>query len=119
MERERKRERRKGDVMVEKEIAGKRVDFDDEGYMKDFHAWDEELARELAREEGIEELTEKHFRVIRFMRGEFEKNGTAPSIRKLTKGSGVPTKELYLLFPKGPAKKAARIGGMPKPKGCV
>jgi TusE/DsrC/DsvC family sulfur relay protein len=53
------------------------------------------------------------------MRGEFEKNGQAPSIRKLTKESGVDTKELYALFPKGPAKKAAKIGGLPKPVGCI
>ena len=105
--------------MSTKELAGKTVEFDDEGYMVDFNQWDEDLARELAREEGIGELTERHFQVIRYMRSEFEKNGTAPSIRKLTKGSGVPTKELYQLFPGGPAKKAARIGGMPKPKGCV
>ena len=62
MERERKRERRKGDVMVEKEIAGKRVDFDDEGYMKDFHAWDEELARELL--EGQRRLMEGQERLM-------------------------------------------------------
>ncbi len=104
---------------MEKEIAGVRIEFDEEGYMKEFDRWNEDVARELAREEGIEELTERHFQVIRFMREEYEKNGTAPSIRKLTKGSGVPTKELYQLFPGGPAKKAARIGGMPKPKGCV
>jgi len=104
---------------MEKEIAGIRIEFDEEGYMKDFRLWNEAIARELAREEGIQELTERHLQVIRFMREEFEKNGTAPSIRKLTKGSGVPTKELYQLFPGGPAKKAARIGGMPKPKGCV
>ncbi len=105
--------------MATKELAGKSVEFDEEGYMVDFKQWDEEIAGELAREEGIEELTERHFQVIRYMRSEYEKNGIAPSIRKLTKGSGVPTKELYQLFPGGPAKKAARIGGMPKPKGCV
>ena len=53
------------------------------------------------------------------MRQEFAEKGTAPSVRRLTKQSGVPTKELYALFPGGPAKKAARIAGVPKPQGCV
>ncbi len=60
-----------------------------------------------------------HWTVIKYMRKVFEKNGQPPSIRKLTKESGVDTKELYALFPKGPAKKAAKIGGLPKPVGCI
>ena len=71
------------------------------------------------RLEGIEALTERHWLVIEFMRKEFKEKGDAPSIRKLTKESGVDTKELYALFPKGPAKKAAKIAGLPKPKGCI
>ena len=35
------------------------------------------------------------------------------------KASGVPIKELYQLFPKGPAKLAAKIAGIPKPRGCI
>ncbi len=81
--------------------------------------WDKEIAIELAKQEGIDELTDRHWIVIDFMRNEYETKGDAPSIRKLTKESGVDTKELYKLFPKGPAKKAARIAGLPKPKGCI
>ena len=53
------------------------------------------------------------------MRDRYLATGTAPSIRALGKESGVPVKELYQLFPKGPAKLAARIGGIPKPRGCI
>lgn len=81
--------------------------------------WNEEVAVALAKEEGIEELTDRHWTIINFMRKEFLEKGDAPSIRRLTKESGVPTKELYALFPKGPAKKAAKIAGIPKPKGCI
>ncbi len=105
--------------MALREIAGKQIDFDDEGYITDNTQWTKAVAVVLAAEDGISELTERHFAVIEFMRKEFEANGTGPSIRKLTKQSGVPTKELYQLFPGGPAKKAARIAGIKKPQGCI
>lgn len=102
-----------------KEIAGKIIELDADGHLKNLSDWDEATARELAKEEGIVELTDRHWIVIHFMQKEFQQKGDAPSIRKLTKESGVATKELYELFPKGPAKKSARIAGLPKPKGCI
>ena len=92
---------------------------DADGNLKNLSDWNNEIALELAKEEGIEELTERHWLVVNFMRKEFKEKGDAPSIRRLTKESGVETKELYNLFPKGPAKKAAKIAGLPKPKGCI
>ncbi len=105
--------------MAIREIAGVNIEFDDENFMVDHTQWCEDIARELAMEDGIESLNDRHFVVLNFMRKEFAENGTGPSIRKLTKQSGVPTKELYSLFPGGPAKKAARIAGIKKPQGCV
>lgn len=102
-----------------KEILGKSLAIDADGNLVNNADWDEEIAKELAKEEGIGELTEKHWKVINFMRKVYSETGDSPSIRKLTKESGVDTKELYSLFPKGPAKKAARIAGLPKPKGCI
>ena len=97
----------------------KQVQLDAEGFLVDYKEWDEDLAKELAKEEGIEELTDRHWHVIRFMREEYEKTGQVPTIRRLKNAGGIPTKELYALFPNGPAKKAARIAGLPKPQGCV
>lgn len=105
--------------MATTELLGKEVELDDEGYLKNTDDWSEEMAAELAKEEGIDELTDRHWAVINMMRKEYLEKGDAPSIRRLTKESGVPTKELYQLFPKGPAKKAARIAGIPKPTGCI
>jgi len=105
--------------MTTETLAGKSIEFDDEGFMVDYQQWDESVAAEIAKEEGIDELTEQHFKVLRFMRQAFEEKGTGPSMRALTKQSGVPTKELYALFPNGPAKKAARIAGIKKSEGCV
>ena len=92
---------------------------DADGHLAARTDWNEDVAAALAVEEGIEQLTDRHWLVIRFMQKEFDSKGDAPSIRKLTKESGVDTKELYALFPKGPAKKAAKIAGLPKPKGCI
>lgn len=105
--------------MATREIAGVTVEIDENGFMTDHKKWTKEIAVALAKEQEIEELTDRHYIVIEFMRKEFEENGTGPSIRKLNKQSGVTTKELYQLFPGGPAKKAALIAGIPKPQGCV
>jgi tRNA 2-thiouridine synthesizing protein E len=94
-------------------------ELDAEGFLVHPEDWSEELAIELARGHGIAELTDRHWQVVRFMRDTYLRTGTAPSIRTLGKASGVPVKELYQLFPKGPAKLAARIGGIPKPRGCI
>jgi len=101
------------------EILGKSLGVDADGNLVNLGDWNEEIALEIARMEGIEKLTEKHWAVINFMRKVYTETGDAPTIRRLTKESGVDTKELYSLFPKGPAKKAARIAGLPKPKGCI
>lgn len=95
------------------------VEVDHEGFLLHSEQWNEAIAESLARANGIAELTDRHWLVIRFMRERYLETGTAPSIRSLGKESGVPVKELYGLFPKGPAKLAAKIGGIPKPKGCI
>jgi dissimilatory sulfite reductase related protein len=99
-------------------IAGVELELDAEGFLLDHTKWNEEIARELARQEGIE-LTPRHMEVLAYMRKEFETHGEAPSIRKMKNAGGIPTKELYELFPDGPAKKAAKIAGVPKPHGCI
>ena len=100
-------------------IAKTPVDVDAEGFLTDPQQWNEQIAEQIANENGIAELTDRHWLVVRFMRERYLQTGNAPSIRSLGKESGVPIKELYQLFPKGPAKLAAKIGGIPKPKGCI
>jgi dissimilatory sulfite reductase related protein len=100
-------------------IADAPVDVDAEGFLTDPEQWNDEIALAIAAENGIPELTDRHWLVVRFMRDRYLETGNAPSIRSLGKESGVPVKELYQLFPKGPAKLAAKIGGIPKPKGCI
>lgn len=100
-------------------IAGKEVEVDAEGFLQKPDQWNETIAAEIAGENGIDSLTDRHMQVVTFMRERYLETGSAPTIRSLGKQSGVPVKELYKLFPKGPAKLAAKIGGIPKPRGCI
>ncbi len=95
------------------------VALNDEGFMTNPDEWTKELAMEIARGEGIAELTEDHWKIIEFCRANAESSGAAPTLRQITKGTGISTKELFALYPKGPAKKVAKISGLGKPEGCV
>ncbi len=99
-------------------IAGHEVHVDQEGFMTEYDEWTEDLAQTLAANIGIE-LTDSHWKAIRFLREDFEAEGETPTLRRVTNVGGIPTKELFELFPKKPAKKMAYIAGLPKPAGCV
>ena len=105
--------------MTSTTIAGHAVEVNPEGFFVEPDQWSEDMVPELARAEGIDSLSDRHWQVIRFMRAEYEAKGTGPTVRVLGKASGVSVKELYELFPKGPAKVAAKIAGIPKPRGCI
>ncbi len=100
-------------------IAGKEVQVNDEGFMTEYDEWNEDLGRELASMIGIDEMTDDHWAAIRFLRDDFAEQHETPTLRRVTKVGGIPTKQLFALFPKKPAKKMAYIAGLPKPKGCV
>lgn len=91
----------------------------EEGFMTDPNQWTKEIADELARKEGIEVLTADHWKIIEFCRQTGMTSGKSPTLRQITSGTGVSTKDLFALFPKGPAKKVAKIAGLGKPEGCV
>jgi TusE/DsrC/DsvC family sulfur relay protein len=100
------------------EIQGFAVHVDEEGFLTDYDEWSEDLARELATQIGIE-LTEPHWKVIRFLREDFKDQGETATARRVQTVGGVPVKEQFALFPKKPAKKMAYVAGLPKPRGCV
>lgn len=99
-------------------IAGRDIHVDDEGFLTVYDEWDEDLARTLAANIGIE-LTDGHWKVIRFIREDYKAKGETPTLRRVTNEAGIPTKDLFELFPKKPAKKMSYIAGVPKPAGCV
>lgn len=104
--------------MPTREIAGKAVHVNDEGFMTNPDEWNRDIAAMIAHDEGIAELTPAHWTVIEFCRRSAS-NGKSPTLRQITSGTGITTKEMFALFPKGPAKKVARIAGLGKPEGCV
>lgn len=105
--------------MLLREYAGHPVDVNEEGFLVDASQWTPEVAIDVAREVGIDPLTPRHWQVITFCREDAAREGSPPGLRRIAKLSGIETKELYQLFPRGPGKLAARIAGLPKPQGCV
>ena len=103
--------------MSVKTIAGKEVNVSEDGYLEDMSQWNEESAKEIASEIGIE-LTPKHFEVINFLREKTAAKETL-TIRGVGKSGVVDIKGLYKLFPKGPLKFSSRIAGIPKPTSCI
>jgi TusE/DsrC/DsvC family sulfur relay protein len=108
-----------GGKMVAKSFVGSTVQVNEEGFMTNPNEWNREIAIEIAKEEGITELTPTHWQIIDYCRKTAATSGKSPTIRQITIGSGVTTKDLFNLFPKGPAKKVAKISGLGKPEGCV
>jgi dissimilatory sulfite reductase related protein len=105
--------------MEMKELGGKQVEVDEDGFIQDPAVWDEAVAKSLAATEGVSEMTENHWKVVNYLRGYYIEFQMAPMIRKLCKESGFKLKEIYDMFPSGPAKGACKVAGLPKPTGCV
>lgn len=101
-----------------KNIAGKNVDVNEEGYLTDMSQWDDAIAAVIAAEEGVGRLTEAHHKVLQYLRKQ-QAAGATLTIRSMGKSGVVTVPELYALFPGGPLKKASKIAGIPKPVGCI
>ena len=101
------------------ELGGKQLEIDEDGFIQDPDAWDEAVAKSLAETEGVAEMTDDHWKVVNYLREYYLEYNMAPMIRKLCKQTGFKLKEIYELFPSGPAKGACKVAGLPKPTGCV
>jgi len=95
------------------------INVDEDGFMQEPDKWNEEVALALASTEGVDELTDDHWKVVNYLRDYYLEFGVAPMIRKLCKKTGFKLKDIYELFPSGPAKGACKVAGLPKPTGCV
>jgi TusE/DsrC/DsvC family sulfur relay protein len=104
-------------MMVKLNLGKKDVVVDEDYFLVDFNAWDKEVGTDLAKMEGIEELTEDHWKVIIYLREYYGKFRTPPLIKKLLENTGFDLKTIYELFPSGPAKGACKVAGLPKPTG--
>jgi TusE/DsrC/DsvC family sulfur relay protein len=100
-------------------IADREIHIDEDGFLTEFEEWDKELAAVLAGNIGITELTEDHWRVIEFLRSDYQTQGTTATLRRVSTIGGIPTKSLFQLFPKKPARKMSYVAGLQKPVGCI
>lgn len=105
--------------MANLEIDGKVLVFDGDGFLTTPGFWNEHVARIIAAEDGIEEMNEKHWAIVNVIRKNWEEKEMAPMVRTICKETGVKLREIYELFPLGPARGACRVAGLPKPDGCV
>lgn len=101
------------------ELGSVKIEVDEDGFMDEPTAWNEEVAKALATTEGVAEMSERHWKLVHYLRDYYLKFGIAPMIRKLCKETGFSLKEVYELFPSGPAKGACKVAGLAKPTGCV
>ena len=95
------------------------IEVDEDGFMEDPEVWNERVALALASTEGVDDLTEDHWKIVNYLREYYQKFGIAPMIRKLCKETGFSLKQMYDLYPSGPAKGACKVAGLAKPTGCV
>jgi len=105
--------------MAKLEIEGKVFDVDGDGFLQNPKIWNKEVAQIFANQDGTGELTEQHWKVVNFIREHWQETDMAPMVRKVCQSTGLRLREIYQLFPLGPAKGACRIAGLPKPDGCV
>jgi tRNA 2-thiouridine synthesizing protein E len=101
------------------EVEGKKYDVDEDGFLEEPALWTEDVAKDFAKSESIDALTEGHWKVINYIRNYYLQFGIAPMVRKVCKETGYKLSEIYQLFPSGPAKGACKLAGLPKPTGCV
>nr|NQU93645.1 TusE/DsrC/DsvC family sulfur relay protein [Bacteroidota bacterium] len=101
------------------EIENRVFEVDGDGFLSEPEIWTEEVGRLIAKFDGIEDMSEKHWSIVNIIRKNFEEKGMAPMIRTICKESGLRLREIYELFPLGPARGACRVAGLPKPDGCV
>jgi dissimilatory sulfite reductase related protein len=113
-------ERTKGpaEIMTTKTYEDHTVEVNEEGYFQNPADWTEPMAEAIAREFGVQ-LTPAAWKVLRFAREDFQQQGASPGLRRITANTGVGTKDLYQMFPKGPGKLIAHVAGIPKPKSCL
>ena len=101
------------------QVGERSIELDKDGFMLEPTLWDEEVARAIALDEGINEIGEKHWAIVNFIREYWKEHDLAPPVRLLCKEGGVSVREVYKLFTSGPARGACRVAGLPKPDGCV
>lgn len=103
----------------------KTIQLDPEGYLVNQAEWNPSVAALMAEEEGLS-LTPEHWEIIEVVRAFYQRYEMAPAMRPLVKATknalgNEKGRSIYLmqLFPGSPAKRIARLAGLPKPTNCL
>jgi dissimilatory sulfite reductase related protein len=105
--------------MADFQVGDTTLQIDEDGFIQQPDLWNKDVAAALGKTEGVDDLTDDHWKVVDYLREYYLEYGVAPMIRRLCKSTGFKLKEIYELFPSGPAKGACKVAGLPKPTGCV
>jgi TusE/DsrC/DsvC family sulfur relay protein len=105
-------------TMPQMELAGTMLEVNEHGFLQETGKWTEEVARAYALKEGVTGLTPDHWKVINYLRDYYRVNGICPMVKRMTKDTGFSLKQVYDLFPEGPANSACKWAGMPMAAGC-
>lgn len=105
--------------MATLEYEGKTLEFDGDGFLTDPTLWNEEVAVLIAEQDNIKEMSDNHWAIVKIIRKNWEEKEMAPMVRTICQETGIRLREIYELFPLGPARGACRVAGLPKPDGCV
>ena len=107
------------------DCAGVKVETDANGYLLNHIEWTKDVALVIANKELIV-LSPEHWEVVLFIREFYDEYDTSPAIRVLVKALATKfgpeignSRYIQRLFPKGPAKQATKIAGLPKPAKCL
>jgi dissimilatory sulfite reductase related protein len=101
------------------QVGDKEIQFDPDGFMIDPKLWNDEVAKAIAGDEGIDDMTEDHWKIVNFIRKFWSEHDRAPEVRLICQELGMGVRQIYKLFTSGPARGACRVAGLPKPDGCV
>ena len=105
--------------MPDFKVGDSTIEIDEDGFIQQPEIWNKEVAMALAATEGVEDMSDEHWKLVEYLRDYYLEFGVAPMIRKLCKATGFKLNKIYELFPSGPAKGACKVAGLPKPTGCV
>lgn len=105
--------------MAELEVGDTRLGLNEDGFLAEPERWNDAVAAALGATLGIAELTARHWKVVRYIRAHYLEFDVPPLVRKLCKQTGLQLKEIFELFPGGPARGACKVAGLPNAKGCV
>ena len=91
------------------EVAGKKIEVDEDGFIQEPDKWDQDVARALAQSEGVDELGDGHWKLVHYLRDHYQKFGVAPMIRKLCRDTGFKLVEIYSSSPRARPRGRARL----------